>query len=177
MESKEWSEAERHWRLALEKKPGSLGASLGLGNTFLKQRQLAEFERMRAEAPNTPVVQREFVLLQARHHLENKQYPAARAVVAQILQNHSDFLAARVVLSHILLQEGDWRAAEDALNDILARDPANAKKTRRNLQGLMHQRDELRETQESDSALPQPCVTKYSHLRQVAVPLLRSRWR
>jgi glycosyltransferase involved in cell wall biosynthesis len=80
------------------------------------------------------------LLVQARGHLDRKEFAAARQILEMAIARAPHALTPRLALSHVLLLEGrDWEALEKALRDVLAIDPNHAE-ARHNLTVLLKQR-------------------------------------
>jgi tetratricopeptide (TPR) repeat protein len=80
------------------------------------------------------------LLVQARRHLDRKEFAAARQIVEQAIARAPHALTPRLALSHVLLLEGrDWDALDRALRDVLALDPTHAE-AQHNLAVLLQRR-------------------------------------
>jgi tetratricopeptide (TPR) repeat protein len=135
------ADAEAQWRSALAEAPEMWAGWQGLGELCLVQGRLGEVEGIlgRLESgprPNgpagtpiqpVPAARAAAVLLRARLFLEQKQFPAARAVLEQAIAQEQRAIPPRRLLSYALLQENrDLAAAERALRDLIGLDPTDA---------------------------------------------------
>jgi tetratricopeptide (TPR) repeat protein len=139
-EDGEVAEAEACWRAAVAEQAGFAPAWLGLGELYLDQGRLAEFEQAVARLEALPHGAAEAALLRARAHLARQEFAPARQLLEEAIVRAPQALAPRVLLSYVFLQEGRDRAgAERALRAVLALDPENPE-ARGNLAVLLRQR-------------------------------------
>jgi tetratricopeptide (TPR) repeat protein len=137
------AEAEAQWQQALSEQPRFLPARLELGELYLRQNRLQEFDSLLAnlhEQTNgaaNPETAIGILALKSRAHLARKEYPAAKEILTSGLAQYPGSVYLWEVQSHCLLQEdSDHGAAERALRKVLELQPDNMN-ARRNLEILL----------------------------------------
>jgi tetratricopeptide (TPR) repeat protein len=127
------ADAEAQWRAALQLKPESMSAWLGLGELYLDAGRWPELEEVVTRLATVPAGAMEETVLRARGHLARNEFDVARRLMEELLDREPRAEWPLVILSYALLQEGkDLDAAEQILRRILDVNPANAE-ARRNL--------------------------------------------
>jgi tetratricopeptide (TPR) repeat protein len=121
------SEAERLWRRILAGHPDYGQAWLGLGGLYREQARWDDLWRVLEEMARYPQLAVDATLLQARTHLERREFAAAQSLLTAAAARWPEVLTLHVALADVLLVEGrDPAAAEKALRDVLARAPNHA---------------------------------------------------
>lgn len=127
------------WQQVLEEAPDFHAARIGLAEAYLVSGQFAQLEEQVALMRQIPALELDVLLVSAKRHLAKKEFPQAKEVLEQAIQQFPEALQPRIILSHVYLQEGnDWAAARRLLEEILRRDPGN-REARRNLDILKQQ--------------------------------------
>jgi tetratricopeptide (TPR) repeat protein len=120
-------EAERLFRRILVEHPDCGPAWLGLGGLYREQARWDELRRVVETMAQYPQLAVDAALLQARAHLERREFAAARSLLTAAAARWPEVLTLHVALADVLLVEGrDPAAAEKALRAVLARAPNHA---------------------------------------------------
>ncbi|WP_435008758.1 tetratricopeptide repeat-containing glycosyltransferase family 2 protein [Tundrisphaera lichenicola] len=131
-------EAERQWRLALDDRPDTSAAWLGLGELYLNQARWDDLDRaierlreLSPESSGSPLL-----LLRAQAHLAREEFPQARDVLRQLIEREPGSTDPRMLLGWSYLLEGeDLGSAERTLREVLRADPDHAE-ARRGLEAI-----------------------------------------
>jgi tetratricopeptide (TPR) repeat protein len=137
--------AERAFREAVAREPGSVEAHLALGDFLVMRRDPAGAERaFRAAAEIAPIGSPARVKL-ADFHLLLRKPDEARAILTEITERSPDFLPAWRRLAEMAFAERKWSESVKALDTVLRKSPEDL--DARFLRGRVHLA--LRETSEA----------------------------
>jgi tetratricopeptide (TPR) repeat protein len=119
-------QAETQWRAALAEQPDFTVAWLCLGDMWLNHGQWQKVEQLTEQLAANPKTSIDAALLRARMHMLQKNFTAARNLLAETIARAPKAPWPRELLAHALLMEGrDPAALVQALRDLLALDPTN----------------------------------------------------
>jgi tetratricopeptide (TPR) repeat protein len=136
LEQKRPAEAEIQWRKAVRACPSFMPAWLELAYLCLEQGRWSELDEVLGQLRRDPLLVEEALVLEGRGLLEQRNFEAAKTLLAREITERPGSLPLRVLLSHVLLQEGkDWAAAENALRAVLELDPGH-QEAQHNLKAL-----------------------------------------
>jgi len=117
-------EAERLWRRILVAHPDCGHAWLGLGGLYREQARWDDLRQVLDGMGQYPQLAVDATLLQARTHLERREFTAARSLLASAARRWPQVLTLHIALADVLLMEGrDPAAAEKALRGVLTLAP------------------------------------------------------
>ncbi len=155
-EQQRLSEAEVHWRAAVQEKPSFVPAVIGLGELLLSQQRWDEVDPVADILATQPNEYINSEVMRCRGLLSQNLFSEVRARTEELIHQYPQVIGPRVLLSHALLRAGnDWFAAEKCLQDILKLDP-NHGEAKHNLEMLHKNQPEV--------LAPRPVVVKVEML-------------
>jgi tetratricopeptide (TPR) repeat protein len=116
------SEAEQHWRAAIEERPDFVPAWLSLADLYLAQGRTTEIEQAVARlGPGHRLI---VAVVRARLQVARRDFGAARQLLEEMIAEVPSSLWPRLLLGQMLVRQGsDLPAAARVLREVLKLDP------------------------------------------------------